>query len=62
MAVGQFNPFIHPNRLTNPPEILETTVVNKSIVAVILMLLLTGCASTPDGMNVQFGIDYNPSK
>jgi starvation-inducible outer membrane lipoprotein len=36
--------------------------MNKSIVAVMLMLLLTGCTSTPGGMNVQFGIDYNPSK
>jgi starvation-inducible outer membrane lipoprotein len=37
-------------------------VVAKSIVAVMLVLLLTGCASIPDGMNVQFGIDFNPSK
>jgi len=37
-------------------------IVKKSILAVILMLLLTGCTSIPDGMNVDFGIDYDPSK
>ena len=31
--------------------------MKKSIVAVTLMLSLTGCASTPGGMNIQFGID-----
>jgi hypothetical protein len=53
---------IHPNPNFRPPPILRTTAVKKSIVAAMLMLLLTGCTSIPDGMNVQFGIDYDPSK
>ena len=49
--------------LKNPtPKFQRPPIVKKSIVAVMLMLLLTGCTSIPDGMNVQFGIDYNPSK
>ena len=54
---------IQPNpNFRLPPPILRTTAVKKSIVAAMLMLLLTGCTSIPDGMNVQFGIDYDPSK